>query len=454
MSTRSDGLVLDGGAVPRAFGVTAVVSLLALLSNLALFWREVVSASTFGVGPRLDAFLIASLLPVFVASLLAGALAPALAPVLTTQRRVHGAEAGRRLLTAVHLRVILGSGCLAAALWLLAEPLVATLGRGLDAALRREALDLYRLLLPLLVLQASSAVWRAVLNLERKVVLTGLLPALGPLLTVVLLLGAGHDGDIGLLAQGLLAGACLEWLLLAVAARESHDWSLAALRASPPAGVTGAYATLLGAAALTTSAWFIDTAMASSLAPGSVAALGFGAKVVTFGVGIVSLGISTAILPLAAELVARADWLALRRLLHRYGGLLALASLPASAIVFAWSPEITALLYERGRFDPAATQLVGAVQAALVLQVPFHVLGVLCVRLLSALQLNRHVMLIAGIGVVLNVVLNLALMPRWGVVGIAISTSAMFALTSILAAGVLVAKLDSRIKEETGQSNA
>ena len=454
MRARGAGLVMDSGGVPRVFGATVLVSLLALASNLTLFWREILSASTFGVGPMLDAFILASLLPVFVASLLSGALAPALAPVLTKLRRVHGAEAGRQLLTAVHLRTVLGSGCLAVAMWLLAEPLLALLGRGLDAPLRREALELYRLLVPLLMLQTSSAVWRAVLNLERKVVLTGLLPALGPLLTVGLLLASGHDSGIGVLAQGLLVGALLEWLVLAIAAHDSHGWSLSALRGAPPAGMFGAYATLLCASALTTSAWFIDTAMASSLAAGSVAALGLGAKVVSFGVGIVSIGITTAILPLGAELVARHEWVALRRLLYRYGGLLVLASLPVTAAVFAWSPAITALLYERGRFDPAATQLVGTVQAALVLQVPFHVLGVLCVRLLSALQLNRHVMLIAGIGVVLNVVLNLALMPRWGVVGIAISTSAMFALTSILAARVLVAKLDSRIKDETGRSSA
>jgi putative peptidoglycan lipid II flippase len=454
MSVRGDGMLVDGRSAPRVFGATALVSLLALVCNLALFWREILSAATFGVGPLLDAFIIASLLPVFTASLLAGALAPALAPVLTTRRLAHGAEAGRRLLTGVHLRVVLGSGVLAVAMWLLAEPLLSMLGRGLDASLRREAVELHRLLVPLLVLQTSSAVWRAVLNLDRKVILTGLLPALGPLLTVALLMTAGHGSGVGLLAKGLLAGAFLEWLLLATAARDSHGWSVRALRTRPPAGVFGAYATLVGAAALTTSAWFIDTAMASSLAQGSVAALGFGTKVVSFGVGIASIGISTAMLPLGAELVARREWVALRRLLYRYGGLLVLASLPATALVYAWSPEITALLYERGRFDPGATRLVGAVQGALVVQVPFHVLGVLCVRMLSAMRLNRHVMLIAGIGVLLNVVLNLALMPRWGVVGIAIATSSMFALTSVLAAGVLVAKLDSRIKEETGQSNA
>jgi len=81
---------------------TVVGSGLALLSNLALFWREVVSAAAFGIGLDLDTFILASLLPIFLSGLFANSIAPALIPALAQHRKSEGADGARRLLTAVH----------------------------------------------------------------------------------------------------------------------------------------------------------------------------------------------------------------------------------------------------------------------------------------------------------------------------------------------------------------
>jgi putative peptidoglycan lipid II flippase len=432
----------------RMLGATALVSVLALASNLALFWREVVTAATFGVGAALDAFIVASLLPVFAAGLLSGALAPALAPALAARRHAAGLESARQMLANFHLWAVAGSGALALALWSMADLVPGLLGRALDDSARAGIVGLYALLLPLVVLQTSAAVWRLALNMDHRVVLAALTPAIAPLSSVALMLADRAAGGVEVLAWGLLGGTVAEWTLLAVAAHRTHCWTRRAWAVPPVPGVFRSYATLLGAAAFTTSAWLIDNAMASTLAAGSVAALGFGGKVVTFAIGIVTIGLSTALLPVAVDLVARRQWQALHRLAIRYGGILFALCLPVALAVFAWSTDLTAILYQRGAFDAADTMLVGSVQAALVLQAPFHVVGVLCVRLLAALQLNRHVLIIAAAGTGVNVVLNLLLMTRWGVVGIAAATSVMFVVTALSAGTVLLGELARRIEEE------
>jgi putative peptidoglycan lipid II flippase len=435
-------------------GATALASGLALVSNLALFWREVMAAAMFGVGAALDAFIVASLLPLFAGGLLAGALAPALAPLLAARRQSLGAGAAPELIANFHLWAVLGSVALALALWVATDFVLGPMGSAFDAATRHQVDRLYVMLLPVVPLQMSSAVWKLALNMQRRVALAALTPALAPLSSVGLMLATPGGADVELLAWGLLGGSVLEWALLAVAARRTHCWTLRACAVPPAARALRGYATLLGAAAFTTSAWLIDNAMASTLTPGSVAALGFGGKVVTFGIGIVTIGLSTALLPVAAELVASAEWKALRRLALCYGaGLFALCA-PAALALYAWSAELIAALYERGAFDAADTELVAGVQAALALQAPFHVVGVLCVRLLAALQMNRHVLIIAAAGTGVNVVLNLVLMNRWGVVGIAAATSAMFMVTALAAARVLHAELARRIDERRHMGSA
>jgi putative peptidoglycan lipid II flippase len=76
------------------------------------------------------------------------------------------------------------------------------------------------------------------------------------------------------------------------------------------------------------------------------------------------------------------------------------------------------------------------VQAAYLLQVPGHLLGILYVRLISALQANRLLMVGSAINLVVNIGLNLVFMRRYGVAGIALSTAAVYGVSCVYLAFV------------------
>ena len=109
-------------------------------------------------------------------------------------------------------------------------------------------------------------------------------------------------------------------------------------------------------------------------------------------------------------------------------------------VIFFATPALTVLLcllsqpivgtfLERGMFDSADSLLVGRIQATYALQIPFYVCGTMFVRLVSALVRNQVLMIAAAISMVSNIILNLIFMELWGVVGIALSTSAVSALS-------------------------
>jgi putative peptidoglycan lipid II flippase len=91
-------------------------------------------------------------------------------------------------------------------------------------------------------------------------------------------------------------------------------------------------------------------------------------------------------------------------------------------------PLIT-LLFQRGAFTNADTELVSRIQICYLIQVPFYILSLLFVKFLSAAKRNDVLMYGAVISLILDVILNLLLMREWGVAGIAISTSCVYAVS-------------------------
>ena len=98
--------------------------------------------------------------------------------------------------------------------------------------------------------------------------------------------------------------------------------------------------------------------------------------------------------------------------------------------LIALSRPLTALLYQRGAFSAADTDVVAGVQIALALQLPAILMAVVILRLLTAMQL-AWARSAGGIGnLVLDIVFNYWLMKRFGVAGIALSTSLVCILST------------------------
>jgi putative peptidoglycan lipid II flippase len=77
------------------------------------------------------------------------------------------------------------------------------------------------------------------------------------------------------------------------------------------------------------------------------------------------------------------------------------------------------------------TQHVADIQTLFALQIPFYVLGMIGVRLLSATGANRTLMWISIGNFVTNIVGNYIFMQFWDVAGIALATSVVYMLSAL-----------------------
>jgi putative peptidoglycan lipid II flippase len=426
--------VTAASADHRIFRATTILSAFAGLVLVATTTKELAVANYFGRGDALDAYLIAYVLPSFVVNIVAGSFNSAVIPIFIEVREREGARAAQRLFSGAMVWSLVVLGVIAILLAALAPWYLPLLGSGFTAAKLLLTQKLLYLLLPLIVMSAITVNGTAVLNAGERFALPALLPILAPLGALAFLFALGRTWSIYALAVGTVLGTVLQAAGLAWTAR-SHGISLVPrwygldpkLRQ-----VIGQYAPMVAGALLMGTTDLVDQGMAAMLPAGSVATLGYARNIVSARVVVGAMPLGAAALPYFSEMAAKEAWASCRQTLRTYSGLVVLVTVPITAGLFIFAQPLVRILFQRGAFTPHDTIVVARTEAWLALEIPFYVLATLGVRLVSALKRNGVLMGIAAWNTTLNAVLNWVLMRRYGVAGIALSTSIVYVVSCSL----------------------
>ena len=435
---------LSSGTLNRRILSAAVtVGVLTLGVKVLGMLKEMLVASWFGTGDALDAFLAAFILPCFAINVIAGSMNAALIPVFVEVREKEGSNAAQRLFsgTLVFSAALLGAVTLLLALL---EPyLLPLLCSGFAPNKLKLTSDLFYLLLPGILLTGLTMNCEAALNAGERFALSALAPGLVPTVIIATLAAAGSIWGIHALAYGLVAGFVAHFAVIAYALRKRELNLVPRWYGFEPGlrRVIKQYLPATGSAAIMCSTLLVDQSMASALAPGSVAALNFGNKIVALVLTIGTMALGTAVLPYFSRMVAAGEWSSLRATLRTYTRLILISTIPLTIIAIVWSRPLTAMLYERGQFGTEETGLVAWIQSMFLLQVPFYTLTILFVRMISSLQANHALLWGTVLSFVINISLNFVLMRTMGVAGIALSTSIVYAVLALFLGTVLWRKL-------------
>jgi putative peptidoglycan lipid II flippase len=428
----------------RIFAAIVSVGGFTVLVKLAAVAKQLVIASRFGTGDALDAFLIAFLAPSFAINVAAGAFSAALIPTFIQVRERDGRDAAQRLFSSVLVLSILLIFAISGGLAAFSPTIIKIIGSGFSPEKQALTRSLFYVTLPLLVVSGLAAIWASILNAQERFALAAIAPVMTPLLAAVAILLFGKAWGIYALAVGTVGGGVLEAGLLGRGLKRQGFSLLPKWHGLSPAvkQVARQYAPMAAGALLMSGTEVVDQAMAAMLGPGSVAALSYGNRVVSLMIGVGSLALSTAIFPHFSRMVAANDWNGVRSTVRVYARLIILITVPATLALVYFSKPIVTLLFERGAFTAGDAQLVGQVQALYLLQAPFYFLGIMGVRLLSALKKNHILMGISAVNLFTNIVANYVFMRYLGLKGISLSTSVVY----FISAGLIYLSLRSRLR--------
>jgi putative peptidoglycan lipid II flippase len=430
----SGGARVARGATHRLLASATMLGGLTALVKLVAFAKDWLVAQRFGASDELDAMLVALVIPSYGVAVLGRSFGLAFVPAYIRLLHEEGSGRARRLVSGVLIGGPIVLGLITVALVLAAPYLLPLLGTGFDAAKLLLTQKLFHIVAAVILVSGVSNIFAAVLNAHERFVIPAAAPIAVPAVTVIVFLLGEPRYGVYALAAGTMLGFVAEWVILAIALRGCGLLPRPRWRAADAdlRHVGAQYLPIALGSLLMSSSLVVDQSMAASLGSGSVSILSYGNKIVTLVLNIVAMSLSTVLLPRFSQLIATARWDDLVQMFRRSIWLIFAASAPAVVLLIVLAEPLIGLFFERGAFTHEATVASAEVQRWLVPQIPFYILAMIGLRLLSALDANRTVLAIGALNLVMNVTGNLVLMRWFGVRGIAMSTTLMYVVATVV----------------------
>lgn len=446
-------------------GIAGIVALATLISKVFGLFREQAMAAVFGVGPVVNAYAYAYVIPGFLLILLGGINGPfhsALVSVLEKRDKSEAAPLVETVTTLVSIILLL----ITIFLVIFAPNLVDLLAPGLEPITRQLAIEQLRIMSPLALLAGLIGIGFGTLNAADQY----WLPSISPLFSsVAVVLGIGviawQFGDaintpqymkIGglVLAGGTLIGAILQWIAQVFAQWKSgmgtlklrFDWRIP--------GVMDVLK-VMAPATLSSGMLYINVStdlFFASFIENAAAAMRYANFIVLTPVGILSNMILVPFMPVFSRLAAPENWPELKTRIRQGMILTALTMLPLTALFVALADPIIRLIYQRGAFTSADSQMVVPVLIAYAVGMFFYLGRDVLVRVFYALGDGETPFRISIVNIFLNGLLDFLLVNSFKTPGIVLATVAVNIISMVIFLGLLNKRLDGLPLEEWGMT--
>jgi len=419
---------------------------LTMVSRLFGFVRDMLLARVLGAGLAADAFQLAFTLPNTFRRLFAeGAFSVAFVPMYS--RALHGEggeEAAARFaddVLSVFLWVLLAFSAvmmiaMPGIVWILARDFQNVPGK-FDFAV-----FLSRVTFPYLALISLVAMLSGLLNARSRFA-PG---AFAPVLLNILLIGGiitgwwlrGPRGDDRIVAEALavsvsLAGiAQLAYLWWSVR-RAGLTLRFRFPKFTPEVKRLGMLIlpATFGAGIYQVSQ-FVDTFFATSLPQGSLTLLKLADRLNQLPLGIVGIALGTAILPMLSRHIHSGDAAEAQRLQANAFEMATLLTLPAAAALAICAPAFVTAFFVGGKFTDADGATMTHIVVALVAGLPAYVIVKILNPGFFAREDTRTPVWTALASLIVNIAINLYVVERFGIVGLAGATAVSASLNCLL----------------------
>lgn len=400
--------------ITKAAGIMSAAT---FISRVLGYVKDMILAIYFGATGLSDTFFVAFRIPNLLRELFAeGSMSSAFIPVLTEYQAKNGKDETKRLVRVTFTFIIIFVGLICLAGVIFAPSIITAIAPGFLNMPEKFSLTvlLTRVMFPFLLFISLAALIMGALNSRRVFFIPALAPAMlnVSIIVTVLSLASRMEQPIIAVAIGVALGGFVQFafqipsfLKNGYSIRPEYDLGHPGLKKM---SILMLPATMGMAVAQINI--FISTILASYLAAGSITYLYYSMRLVQFPVGIFGVAMGMAVLPTLSEHALKGDYDKLRDDFSFALRLLFFITIPAMAGLIALREPIVNILFQRGKFDYAAT--AGTADALL-----FYSLGIWAivgVRIVTAsfysMQDTKTPVKILVVTVIANIIFSLILM--------------------------------------------
>ncbi|MFN0118669.1 MAG: murein biosynthesis integral membrane protein MurJ [Elusimicrobiota bacterium] len=401
-----------------------------MISRVLGYFRDSMVAAYFGGGIQTDAFYAAFKIPNLLRRFLGeGALTAAFVPVFSGILHKKGKEEANSFFNSL----LMGQAILLSLIVIIgiifAEPITKFVAFGFtrDPAKFDLAVNLTRLIWPFLLFISLAAIISAVLNSSGQF----FIPAMAPSglsiaeIAFISLMASQFENPIHGLAVAAVVGGGIHFLWL-IPGLYKQGYHLKLVQPFKHSEVKSVFLlmvpTIIGLGADQINS-FVDQFCASFLGDGSISALYNSNRIMQLPLAIFGVAVSSVSLPALSKAATQENWTEFKRLLSFSIRIANFILIPSVIGLIVIGFPITQLLFERGKFTFENSVMTYRALAPYVLGLPaFSMAKILATSFYSRKDTKTPVK-IAFISMLINVVLNVLLMHKLQVSGLALATA-------------------------------
>lgn len=410
------------------FSAARTVVALGLIFQVAGLGKLLIIARYFGAGPVLDAYYLGLVIPTFLAGLAVALLQIGFVPAYIEAKSRNDEQAAARLRnnSLTHAAVLLGIA--AAAIYVAEGPIMELLWPHMDPTARGLLRTSFGLLIWSTPITGFIDGLALLLNAEGRFAAAAAAP-LANLTVSATFIFLSHEKSLHVLMWSLFAGLAAQVVALIFAL--GRGGIRLAFRFSVDPGVAGSIMSIglpvLLASMLVNSVPAFMQVMAARGGPGAVSAFGYASRLQGSVLQAIVMSVSIVLLPHFARLLAEDRREELKENLNRVFAATAVFYFAVLTFVVTGGQMTVNLLLQRGRFTAAEGRLVWELWLALTTGLLATTWGgFFLTRLFQATKRPWVITLSGVVSVSVNVTLSLVLMPRFGVIGIALANSVAY----------------------------
>lgn len=414
-----------------------LMAIFTLVSKCLGFIREMVMANYFGATYITDAYTMSlTILTVLFMGIIA-AVSTAYMPLYSKIIENTGHSEGVRFTNGVINCLLLISILISIIGILFSDQLIAVLASGLTGKTAALASYYIKVLFSYIIFSSTASILESYLQYKGVFLPQIFSGYFISICTIVAIIISAYTSCY-FLAYGMVIGYALRFFAIFFIARRKgyhHSFRMPPKEAMREI-ITLAIPTFIGSYVVYINQ-FVDKTLASRLAEGSIAALNYAVLLNGMIVGITISVLSTIIYPKLTQANSLEQYERFNSIADKGLHIILIIALPLSLGSMLYSHQVVQIVYERGAFDSVATLKTSAAFFYYSLGLVFTSLNDLLTRIYYAMRNMKNPMIFAGIGVIINIMLNLILVQFMGIRGLALATStAAFFNTILLIAGI------------------
>ncbi|MBF0507427.1 MAG: polysaccharide biosynthesis protein [Deltaproteobacteria bacterium] len=411
----------------------AVIIALTLVDKGMALVKEVLMAHRFGIAASLDVYNLAYALPGLTMLMFTGAFVASFVPLyIEWSNRSSATQANARALALFYMSILF-FGILALAVYMLSPFIFPAMGYGLDANQKTLGIGIEKLLSVLLLIDGASIILTGLLHARKDFVGLHVAPISVNFVSIVLLLCCRQMG-IYVLAWGMVLGTLGKFLYMGFSLHRSGFRFLdkVALDKSEINTFLLLALPLLGGQLIANSNVLVDQMMATQLPPGSVSTLRYAYRINDLPTQVVIIALSRAIFPFISEAAAVGNFDDLRNIFKYSIIFLGFVTFPITCLVGLFADDIVAVLLQRGAFDGHAAEQTAKALVLYCSGLSFQAYTYVNGTFFAAMKNTMPLFVMGLVSIGLNFGFNLMFMHFLGVAGIALSTTAVSVVVTLV----------------------